>query len=359
MIIDGNAILHRAYHAMPPLTTSKGELVNAVFGFASILLRLFSDFKPTYAAVCFDRKAPTFRKEKFKGYQAKRPKMEDGLSGQIERVHEVVRALNIPIYELDGYEADDVIGTLVMQITGPLPLPHRQFSAVSNRSLKEDIIVAQGSLKKSSKIGEEAAALSQNLLARSTSALEIIVVTGDRDLLQLVNDRVKVYLPVKGLSVGVLLDEKGVEEKMGIKPGLIPDLKGLIGDQSDNYPGVPGVGPKTAVTLLQKYGSFQEIFVKLDQLDKFDKKTAEKLRRGREMGELSYELATIRRDVPVKLEIEKCDLLDYDWEKAAELFDELEFKSLIPRLPKKEAASVPMEYRDFGEAKEEKQLGLF
>lgn len=283
VLIDGNAILHRAYHALPPLTTSSGELVNAVFGFTSILLKVFEELKPEYVAVCFDRKAPTFRKIKFKNYQAQRPEMDGDLVGQIERVRQVVTTMNIPIYELDGFEADDVIGTL-------------------------------------SKQAEE-----------REKDLETVIVTGDKDIMQLVSEKTKVFAPVKGLSEARLFDEKGVVEKLGVKPKQIPDYKGLVGDPSDNYPGVSGIGPKTASDLLSKYGTLQKLYKKLSELPP---KLSEKLKNGRESADLCYFLATIVRDAPVKLEIDKCKLTDYDWERVAELFDRLEFRSFITRLPK-------------------------
>lgn len=280
VLIDGNAILHRAYHALPPLTTSSGELVNAVFGFTSMLLRVFEELKPEYVAVCFDRKAPTFRKKKFKEYQAQRPAMDADLSGQIERVKQVVTTMNIPIFELDGYEADDIIGTI----------------------------------------------------SKQANEVETVIVTGDRDIMQLVDEKTKVFAPVKGgLSDARLYDEKAVEEKLGVKPSQIIDYKGLVGDSSDNYPGVSGIGPKTATDLISKYGSLENIYKNLQDISK---SKAEKLKEDKENADLSYFLATIVRDAPVKLDLSKCKLTDYDWEKVAELFDSLEFHSLISRLPK-------------------------
>lgn len=311
ILIDGNAILHRAFHALPPLTTSKGELVNAVFGFTSMLLKIFEQFHPEYVAVCFDRKAPTFRKEKFKGYQAKRPAMVNELVGQIERVKEVVKTLNIPIFEKDGFEADDLIGTLAEQVN------------------------------------------------REAKTCETIIVTGDRDLLQLVNKKTKVYMPVKGLSQATLFDETQVEEKMGVKPGQMPNFKALIGDQSDNYPGVLGIGPKTAIDLIKVYGTLEKIY---QNLDKIPPKIAEKLRKEKENAVLSLYLATIIKNAPVKLELEKCRLTDYDWDKVAKLFEDLEFRSLIARLPldvhEFEKPSTQKAQKKT-EGTEDKQMGLF
>lgn len=279
VLIDGNAILHRAYHALPPLTTSSGELVNAVFGFTSMLLRVFEELKPEYVAVCFDRPAPTFRQKKFKEYQAQRPAMDQDLSGQIERVKQVVSTMNIPIFEMDGFEADDIIGTI----------------------------------------------------SKQAKDVETVIVTGDRDIMQLVDEKTKVFAPVKGLSDAKIFDEKGVFEKLGVMPSQIPDYKGLVGDSSDNYPGVNGIGPKTAIELITKYKRLKAIY---ENLDEISPKVAEKLKNDKKNADLSYFLATIVRDAPVKLDLSKCLLTDYDWEKVAELFDSLEFRSLISRLPK-------------------------
>ena len=175
VIIDGNAILHRAFHALPPLTTTRGVLINAVYGFVSITLRVIDELKPDNLVVCFDRPKPTFRQEIFIGYQAKRPKMDEGLAGQIEMVHEVVRSLKIPIYELDGYEADDVMGTLSKQAVKLIT--NNKKHSTNNKKNKT----------------------------------EIIIVSGDRDLLQLVDEHTKIYMPTKGLSEAKLYGVKEVE----------------------------------------------------------------------------------------------------------------------------------------------------
>src|SRR3989344_4881813 len=229
VLIDGNAILHRAYHALPPVfTAADGTPVNAVYGFTSMLIKIVGDLKPTHIAVAFDRKAPTFRKKMFKDYQAQRPKMEDELVGQVDKVHEVISAFGIPIYEVDGFEADDIIGTVCRQITNLK-------SQIPNKSQAPN--------------------------SKDKNIEQVIVVTGDRDLLQLVEDeKIYCYMPTKGLSEAKLYDEAAVKEKMGVTPAQIPDYKALAGDASDNYPGVPGVGPKTASELLGVHKSLEEIF---------------------------------------------------------------------------------------------------
>lgn len=240
VLIDGNAVLHRAYHAIPTLTAPDGSVVNAVYGFATMLIRLIGDLKPTHVVVAFDRPKPTFRKKLFAQYQAKRPEMDTALVEQIPKIHDLLSCFGIPIFEKDGFEADDVIGTIA-----------------KNRK-KEGID-------------------------------QIIIVTGDRDILQLVEDeKVLVYMPTKGLSEAKLYDEKAVVERMGVAPDKIPDYKALAGDSSDNYPGVPGIGPKTAIALLTKYKSIAGVL-----------KTKELTEEEKESARMSHDLATIRTNVPI------------------------------------------------------------
>lgn len=278
VIIDGNAILHRAFHALPPLTTKRGEPINAVYGLVSMLLRVISDLKPTHIAVCFDEKEPTFRHKEFAGYQAQRPATVDELSSQFEKARRVLEAFGVPVYSKPGYEADDVIGTLTQQA-------------------KENVVI----------------------------------VTGDRDILQLVNKRVKVYLPLVGLSTAKLMGESDVVEKMGVKPEQIPDYKALVGDPSDNYRGVSGIGPKTAINLIQRFKSLDQIY---ENLDKTPKSISEKLKNGRDSALLGLRLARIVTDVPIGLDIEKAARWDVDSKEVLELFSEFGFKTLTERVKK-------------------------
>lgn len=278
VIIDGHAILHRAFHALPPLTNRHGEPINAVYGLTSMLLRVIQDFKPTYLAVCFDEKEKTFRHEALESYQAQRPKMADELSSQIEKAKDVVKAFNIPIFSKSGYEADDVIGTLA------------------------------GKTKE-----------------------EVVIITGDRDILQLVNKKVKVFLPIKGLSEGKLMGEEEVRVKMGIAPKLIPDYKALVGDPSDNYPGVPGIGPKTAINLLNEFESLGGIY---KNLKKVPEKTREKLVKGEQSAKLSHQLATLVTDLPLDFKLEEADKWDIDSPKVIDTFAQLGFKTLTERVKK-------------------------
>lgn len=285
VLIDGNAILHRAYHALPPLTTRKGEPINAVYGFISMLLRVIQDLKPTHLAVAFDRKEPTFRHKEYKEYQAHRPEMDKDLGVQFDKAKDVISAFGFPIYDKAGYEADDVIGTLAAQATG-----------VSKSKIDQ-----------------------------------VIIVTGDRDILQLVTDKVKVYLPIRGLSEAKLMGEKDVVEKMGVKPSQVDDYKALVGDPSDNYPGVRGIGPKTAVKLLKEFETVEGIY---KNLDKIPETAAKKLREGEKSAKISQRLAEIVTDVPVKLDIENSGKWKVDSQKVLNLFAEYGFKTLTKRVKK-------------------------
>lgn len=298
VLIDGNAILHRAYHALPPLTTPDGSLVNAVYGFTSILIKIFNDLKPTHMAVAFDRPEPTFRKKIFADYQAKRPEMEEGLVSQIPKIQDVVRAFGIPIYDAAGFEADDVIGSLVKQATDERKISRANLDTPSG----------------------------------AHPFPEVIIVTGDRDLLQLVDDMrgIKVFMPTKGLSEGKLYGEKDVVEKMGVPPKHIPDLKALMGDASDNYPGVAGIGPKTAVKLITTYGSIEEMYKKVKGKRKKEK-GEDKLLGGEENAKLSKDLATIRTDVPVAAG-ELAPITTLDTPEGRAKLEALHFPSLLKRL---------------------------
>jgi DNA polymerase-1 len=311
VLIDGHAILHRAYHAFPPtLTTRSGELVNAVYGFTRILLSVIAELRPEYLAVAFDTGKPNFRHKEFVGYQAQRPHMDLQLKDQIARVIEVVQALNLPIFTLEGFEADDVIGTLA-----------EQACKIKNQKSKIKIITAQA--------GSRKGGTNQNLKV-SESGLETVIVTGDKDILQLVNKTTTVYMPGRGNEPATVYDEAKVQNFLGVKPLQIIDYKALVGDTSDNYPGVSGIGPKTATKLLTAYQNLDNIYAHLDEIEP---KTRQKLLEGKTAAYLSQKLARIVTDSPVTLDLPACRVSDYDQEKVRVLFEELEFKSLLKRLP--------------------------
>ena len=288
VLLDGNAIVHRAFHALPPLTVSKtGEMVSAVYGFALILLKAINELKPTHYAIAFDKKAPTFRHQMFAQYKAQRPPTPDELVNQLGRVRQLVEAFHIPIFELEGYEADDVLGTL------------------SQQASRQDI--------------------------------DTIIVTGDADAMQLVSPRVKLLYPRprRAFSNTMLYDEAAVSQKYGIKPEHIADFKGLVGDPSDNIPGVPGIGEKTAVRLIQQFGTVEQIYDHIDEVT--PPKLQGLLRQNEALARQSKELATIVTQVPLTLKLDDCQISHYDRHQVAELFRELEFASLLPKLPEVEA----------------------
>jgi len=289
ILIDGHAIIHRAYHALPPMTVHDGTMVNAVFGFTSMLLKVLNDMKPDYIAVAFDMAGGTFRDEVYKEYKATRVKADQDLYDQIPLVHDIVTAFNIPIFEMKGFEADDVIGTIVKKTQD------------------------------------------------TNNKIQSVVVTGDGDMLQLVEgDRVVVNLLRKGISDFQLFDEKAVQEKYGFGPERIVDYKALRGDSSDNIPGVKGIGEKTAKELIEAFGGIESIYKNSERLKDFKIKDSviTKLIDGEADAKMSYELATIRRDVPdLHFELEKCVASEFGVRMVEDILKKFEFYSLLNRIP--------------------------
>ncbi len=280
VLIDGNAILHRAYHAMPPLKTKDGEPIGAVHGFVSMLLRVIQDLQPTHMAVAFDLEKPTFRHKEFEEYQAHRPEMDKDLSSQFDKVKAVIASFGVPIYEKEGFEADDVLATL----------------------------------------------------ARQAKVNRVVIVTGDRDILQLVTNKVKVYMPTgAGLSSAKLMNKKDVVEKMGVTPKQVVDYKALVGDPSDNYKGVSGIGPKTAEKLLAQFGDLGGVY---KNLAKIDQRVREKLEKGKDSAKVSHKLAKIVSDVPIKLDLEDADDWAIDRPEVFAVFERFGFKTLPKRVEK-------------------------
>ena len=277
IIIDSNSVIHRAYHALPPLTTKSGELVNAVYGFLLVFLKAIKDFQPDFMAACFDLPAPTFRHKKYKEYKAKRPPTRPELYNQIPAIKELLSFFNVRIFEKEGFEADDIIGTLCR-------------------------------------------------LAES----EKIVLSGDSDTLQLVDATTKIYVLRKGVKDIVLYDKKLVEEKYGIKSEQLLDFKSLRGDPSDNIPGVFGIGEKTALGLIQEYESLENIY---DNIALIPGKIREKLISQKDQAFLSRELVKIHKKVPIDFDLKNCRFGDYDRSKVGEALRKLEFYSLIDKLP--------------------------
>jgi DNA polymerase-1 len=282
VLIDGNAMVHRAFHALPEdLTTKTGEMVNATMGFTSMLLKILAEQPPDYIAVAFDRSAPTFRHLDFQQYKAQRPAMPDHLRPQFGRIRQMVMAFNIPIYEVDGFEADDILGTLARQA--------------------------------------------------SEMGLQTHIVTGDMDTMQLVGPHVDVLAAKRGISEITRYDEAAVLERYGIGPDRIPDWKALTGDTSDNIPGVPGIGDKTATKLLQTYGTLEDVLAHVADLPTRQSKV---LAEYADQARKSKWLATIVTDAPVTLDLPAARMREFDRNNVRDLFRELEFHSLIDRLAK-------------------------
>ncbi len=280
VLVDGNALLHRAFHAIPPLTTSKGELVNAVFGFASTLIKALNEYQPAFAAVAFDKAAPTFRHQEFDAYKANRPEAPEGLFDQMVRVQQLLDALRIPTFAQEGFEADDLLGTLSRQAT--------------------------------------------------EAGVDTLIVTGDSDALQLVGPRVRVLTPRRTFNDVAVFDTSAVQERYGLSPRQLIDLKGLKGDTSDNIPGVPGIGEKTATDLLSRFESLDGIYEHVEELRP---RVRELLEKHVDQARQSRRLATIVQDVPVKLDLESCRVGTYDRAQVIDLLRELDFRTLVGRIP--------------------------
>lgn len=280
LLIDGNAIVHRAYHALPPLHVFEGKPTNAVYGFFAMVLKVINDLKPDYIVVCFDRAAPTFRKQMYVGYQAQRPQMADDLSNQFKVLHEVLEKARFKIFEVDGYEADDMIGTIANQ-------------AVKN-----------------------------------SKDTQVVILSGDRDLLQLVNGNVKMIAPITGVTKMNIFDKDAVIEKYGLQPHQIPDYKALVGDPSDNYPGVTGIGPKTASSLISQFNDLENLYKNLSEVPQ---RISEKLATDAEQASLAKKLATIEVNAPISFKETECKAADIDEKSLLESFNMLKFKSLIER----------------------------
>ena len=282
LLVDAFGLIYRAFHALPPLTNSRGVLTNAAFGFASILLRAIADVAPERAIVAFDAPGPTYRHERFPAYKAQRPPMPEELRSQVSIVRDIVSALGFPLVEMSGYEADDVIGTLARQ-------------------------------------GQAA-------------GWEIDIVSGDLDMLQLVNRNVTLLHTAKGGADAIIAyDEARVEARFGLIPAQMVDFKSLKGDPSDNIPGVPGVGEKTAAKLIGTFGSLAALYERLDEVEPERIRTL--LRDHRDAAFAGQGLMTIDCSAPVELPETGGEIGSYDRDRALALFRELEFRALLQRLP--------------------------
>lgn len=294
-LIDVSALVHRAYHALPPMSTKAGMPTNAIYGFITMLQKVITTVKPTHMVAAFDVKGPTFRKKAFADYKAHRKKMADDLVPQLEGVRSVVKAFGIPMLSHQGFEADDIIGTLVEKI--------------------------------------------------GASALKIIV-TGDQDTFQLIDDTTRVFTLKRGVTDTILYDAALVREKFGFDVKFLPDYKGLRGDPSDNLPGVRGIGDKTARELIAQYGSIEHIYAHLDDIPV---RARTKLEGQRETALLNRTLGTIRRDVPFDFDLAQAVFGTYDLQAVRAVFETFEFKSLVARLPQAQAEETPSLFKEEAE----------
>lgn len=279
VIIDGNSIINRAFYALPEMSNKEGLKTNAIYGFTNMLLKIIDTYNPTHISVAFDRKAPTFRHIEFKEYKAGRKKMPDELREQFEPLKDLLDKFNIHRLEIDGYEADDIIGTV-------------------------------------SKIAED-------------NGFKVYIVTGDKDAIQLASNKTTTLITKKGVGEVEEYDYDSVIERYEMTPTQFIDLKGLMGDKSDNIPGVPGIGEKTGIKLIKEFSSIEGIF---DNIDSIKGSTKKKLEENKELAIMSKKLATIIRDVPVEFNLEELEYGNYNTKDILDVFKYLGFTSLIPRI---------------------------
>ncbi len=288
IIIDSNALLHRSFHALPPLANSLGQETGAVYGFLLTLFKAIKDLNPNYIVACFDTKAKTFRHEQYKEYKAQRPVTPSGIISQIPITKEVLEKFGIPVFAKDGFEADDLIATI-------------------------------------SKLAQE-----------QDKDLEIFILTGDLDNLQLVNKKVKVYTLGRGIKDTVIYDINKVEERFGVKPEQMIEFKALTGDPSDNIPGVEGIGKKTAAEIIQKYGTVKKLYDELSTDTAVLKpKVKEALKQNKETAMMSLDLVKMKNNVDIDFKIQNCEFEKYNNIEVEGKLRELEFNSLVGHLPKK------------------------
>lgn len=292
MVVDSHALIHRAYHALPPLKSEKGEVVNAVYGFLLVFFKAIKDLNPDYIVAAFDLPEPTFRHEEFEDYKAQRPEAPEELTQQIPKVKEMVRSFGVPVFEQAGFEADDILGTL------------------------------------------------SNLVHEQHPDLEVMLVSGDLDTMQLVEEKTKVYTLKKGVKDTVIYDEEAVRERYDLEPDQLIDFKALKGDPSDNIPGVPQVGKKRATKLLKEFGTLEQLYEALDQgqVSSISERIEEILKKNKEQAFFSKKLVTIRTDVPLEFDLSQCEW-DYDEERVIEQLEKYNFHTLIDRLSDLDADS--------------------
>lgn len=305
VVIDGSALIHRAYHALPPFTAPDGTPTNALYGFIMMLLSIIDTLRPTYMVVCMDTPKPTFRKELLASYQSHRPKAPDELKVQFPLVKSFLEIAGIPVLLKEGFEADDVIGTVVHQVR------------------------------------------------ESSPQVSLFVITGDRDLLQLVDDKVLVMMPTMGVNNMSRFNAEGVKKRLGVYPHQVIDYKALVGDSSDNYAGIPGIGPKTACGLLEKYETLERLY---EHIDDIPARTKTLLVTHKESALLAKQLATIKRDVEVEVSLSKLVCTGVNKDPVIPFLDTYGLYSIKKRLETK----VDMDFGKKEPSKKDKdQLSFF
>jgi len=340
VLIDSNAIIHRAYHALPKnMSTSKGELTNAVYGFATTLIKVLEDLHPTHIAAAFDIGKPTERLKEYKEYKATRVAADQELYDQIPKVQELLKVFNIPIYSYSGHEADDCIGTISDKFEERNP----------NQEYK---------------------------------GFRVYIVSGDKDIFQLVDGNIFVYWLKRGLSEAGIINRKVIEVEWNLEPEDFIDLKALAGDPSDNIPGVPGIGPKTATELLQKFDTLKNLYDKIaillncytannTTIQQYNKEVAENIAKElglkprviklllehKDQAFLSQKLATINRNVPIDFNLEDAKWGEYDKDEAKAFFERMQFHSLLKRFDA-ESAEKPKTKEAEEQKEKDKQLKL-
>ncbi len=348
VLLDAHAILHRAYHALPDFSTAKGEPTGALYGLSAMLIKIIEQLKPDYIVACYDVKGPTHRHEAYKEYKAQRKQIDDDLIRQINRSRDIFTAFGIPIYDKQGFEADDILGTIVEQMKGTgdrVQGTEKVKSQKSKVKAESDFVIpAKAGIQSQTNKTESSNTLDSRLHGNDKTNdkdIEIVIASGDMDTLQLVKgETVQVYTLKKGISDTIMYDEKAVRERYGFGPELIPDYKGLRGDPSDNIPGVKGIGDKTATVLITAFGSVESIYRELES--GHDKKFEEAgispriiqlLKDNKEEADFSKVLATITRNVPIDFRLpDKTFREALDLNKINALWTELEFRTLEQRL---------------------------
>lgn len=291
IIVDSNSLIHRAYHALPHLTTKNGQEVGALYGFFLIFLKIIKELNPDFLVATFDLPVPTFRHKKFELYKAQRPKMDPGLALQIPQVKDILKSFNVPIFEKEGFEADDLIGT-----------------------------ISKGVQKE-----------------KDFSSLEVVILSNDFDVLQLVDSQTKVYYFKKGVKEYFFYDQKSIQEKyQGLNPDQLIDFKALRGDPSDNIAGVKGIGEKSALFLIKEFNNLENLYQAIEESDEktrqLKQRTKDLLIKSKKDAFFSKELVKIKCDVPLDFHLADCRFKNYDKEKVIGSFKKFEFNSLIKKI---------------------------